>query len=158
MTRYKYKLACDFETTVTGESDQAKTEVWAFASVELSLPDEYSSVTVGNSIVKYFEHLFSYKGNTLAYFHNEKFDGSFILDYLLKNNYKFVVVDKDKEIPNDSFTCLITGKGLWYNIKIRKNDFLYEIRDSLKLLPFSLDRISKSYNTKHSKLSIDYVG
>ena len=158
MTKYNVKLACDFETNVTGDAKQASTEVWAAASVELDAPDEYSSVTVKASIEGFFQKLFSYDDNTLAYFHNEKFDGSFIVDYLLKNDYQYVIAVKDKEIPDDCFTTLISTKGLWYNIKIRHEGHLYEIRDSLKLLPFSIKQIGKSFGTKHRKTLIEYVG
>lgn len=158
MTKFKYKLVYDFETTVTGDINQEKTEVWADATVELDAPDEYSSVTVGASIEAFINKLFSYDDNALGYFHNEKFDGSFVIDYLLKHGYTYAVVDKDKDLMDDCFTSLISSKGLWYTIKIRHNGNLYEIRDSYKLLPFSVKQIGKSFGTKHQKTEIEYVG
>ncbi|WP_459594924.1 hypothetical protein, partial [Enterobacter hormaechei] len=39
----------------------------------------------------YFDYVFEFlnnqKGKTVLYFHNLKFDGEFILDYLLRNGY-----------------------------------------------------------------------
>ena len=158
------KRASDFETTVTGDKTQMKTEVWSTASVELNAPNDYDSVYVGHSIDDYFKNLFSYKHKVVDYFHNEKFDGSFIVDWLLKNGFS-LAVDEDGfmvrtqgEIKNNQFTCLISEKGMWYSIKIRHNNIIYEIRDSLKLLPFSLRSIGKAFGTEHKKLEMEYEG
>lgn len=161
------KLACDFETVVTGDKNQNKTEVWSCACVDLSAENTYDNVFVGHSIEDFFEHLYSHKNKTIAYFHNEKFDGSFIIDYLLKHGYKVSCIEVDgekymtsnqKDMNNDEFTCLISTKGIWYTIKIKHGSRIYEIRDSYKLLPFSLRKIGKDFKTEHQKLEMEYVG
>lgn len=48
--------------------------------------------------------------------------------------------------------------GQWYYIIIKKNNKIIEIRDSLKLLPFSLESIGKSFDTEHKKLKMEYEG
>ena len=68
----------DFETTVFDGQDS--TEVWAAALVELYT----ENVLVFNSIDKFFEYVYAMKHNSIIYFHNLKFDGSFILDYLVR--------------------------------------------------------------------------
>ena len=169
------KLFCDFETTVTGDINQSETEVWSFASVESDVENCYENVTVGGSIEAFFDKLFSYRnGTTTAYFHNEKFDGSFIIDYLLKNGFKvgmillegFTNTEEDKEVmkhakkdlKNKEFICLISSKGQWYSITIKYKSKIYEIRDTYKLLPFSLKKIGKDFQTEHQKLEMEYIG
>ena len=41
---------------------------------------------------------------------------------------------------------------------IKKNNHFIELRDSLKLLPFSVKRIGESFKTKHKKLEMEYKG
>lgn len=78
-------------------------------------------------------------GNNILFFHNLKFDGSFIVDYLLRGHYTFNRVP-EKEMKNNQFKTAISERGQWYNIIIKKNNRIIEIRDSLKLLPFTLKR------------------
>ena len=61
-------------------------------------------------------------------------------------------------MPNNSFKYSISDKGQWYNIIIKVNNHFIEIRDSLKLLPFSVKRIGQSFGTKHKKLDMEYTG
>lgn len=156
--------ASDFETTVY--KDQERTDVWAAGYVELWTED----VKIFNCIEDYFSHLFSLNTDQITYFHNLKFDGAFILSYLLtelklKQACKITKITpltvewlKAEEMENDTFKYLIAGQGQWYSITIKHNDNLIEIRDSLKLLPFTLKRIGESFKTKHQKTTMEYVG
>lgn len=154
-TRY---FACDFETTVfEGQTD---TSVWSSASVELYTED----VHIQGCIEDFLSYIFSQKGNIICYFHNLKFDGAFIIDALM-NKYHFVQARKDNEwlkkseMPLNSFKYLISEFGQWYTIFIKNNkNKTIEIRDSLKLLPFSLREIGKGFKTKHQKLEMEYEG
>lgn len=104
-----------------------------------------------------------------CYFHNLKFDGSFWIDYLIrelkyKQAYRVIGensvkwVEKGK-MPRRSFQYAISDKGQWYCITIcTKYGKKIEIWDSLKLLPFSLKQIGKSFQTKHQKLEMEYEG
>lgn len=48
---------------------------------------------------------------------------------------------------------------MWYSITQKlPNNKLLEFRDSLKLLPFSVEVIGKSFATKHKKLDMEYTG
>ena len=161
--KYRYFM-CDFETTVY--KGQVYTEVWASASVELFTED----VIIHNSIGEQFEYFKSLKSNIIAYYHNLKFDGSFWLSYLLvelgfKQAYKQLSDNindvewlSEKNMPNNSFKYSISDKGMWYSIVIKVNNRIIEIRDSLKLLPFSVKIIGQSFRTKHKKLDMEYVG
>lgn len=80
-------FSCDFETTVDDDTkQQTSTEVWSAAIAEL-----YSDLlTVYNNIhdfIKFFHNLCEEK--VIAYFHNVKFDGNFLLNTLMENGYKF---------------------------------------------------------------------
>lgn len=155
---------CDFETTVY--KGQEYTEVWASASVELYTED----VQIFHSIDEQFNYFLEQDCNIIAYYHNLKFDGSFWLSYLLidkrfKQAYdktgeaeNAVVWKKDKFMYNNSFKYSISDKGMWYTIIIKVNNHFIEIRDSLKLLPFSVKRIGNNFGTKHKKLDMDYEG
>lgn len=154
--------ACDFETTVWGEElekikgkKQDKTEVWSGASVELY--DDKEQVFIDNSLRDFLNRFLKRKENDVCYFHNLSFDGSFIIDFLLRNSYTFYK-GVDKEQPNKTFQASISKMGAWYYIKIKHGHKLLEIRNSLKLLPSSLDNIAKSFKTKHQKLEMCYEG
>ena len=154
----------DFETTVY--EGQKHTEVWASAIVELNSED----VKIFKSIDETFEYLSVMKDNVIVYYHNLKFDGSFWLSYLLVDrNFKQaynktgerindVEWQQEKEMKNNTFKYSISDKGQFYTIIIKVNNKFIEIRDSLKLLPFSVKKIGKSFETKHKKLDMEYTG
>lgn len=155
---------CDFETTVY--KGQEYTEVWASASVELYTED----VHIFNSIDEQFEYFIKQDCNIIAYYHNLKFDGSFWLSYLLIDKGFKQAYSKTGEAPNavewlpekmmmnNTFKYSISDKGMWYTIIIKVKDHFIEIRDSLKLLPFSVKRIGENFGTKHKKLDMEYTG
>lgn len=177
----KIYRAADLESKSTGKANQCETEAWSVASIELDAPDEEEYVYVDHSLSEYFTRLFSYNSNVRDYFHNIKFDGSFIIDWLLKNGYKLsvktltkeegeaegyileeddktitVLNSKTKDMEDNSFTTLISSKGIFYSIKIKKGKHTYEMYDSLKLLPMSLKKLAKDFDTKHKKLEMEY--
>lgn len=156
---------CDFETTVY--KGQTSTEVWASASTELFTDD---TVHIFHSIQEQLDYFIGLKCNIVAYYHNLKFDGSFWLSYLLidknykqayrkngenENNVEWL---QEKEMQNNTFKYSISDKGQWYSIIIKVKNHFIEIRDSLKLLPFSVKRIGDSFKTKHRKLEMEYTG
>ena len=161
--QYLYMVG-DFETTVY--AGQKSTEVWASAVVPFFSED----VQIYHSIEETLDALISLNRNIIIYYHNLKFDGSFWLDYLMHNPKYSLAVHKtgdadldidyltEKEMKNNSFTTLISDLGQWYNIKIKVNGKIIEMRDSLKLLPFSVKQIGNSFDTKHKKLEMEYTG
>lgn len=161
--QYRYFVG-DFETTVY--KGQQHTEVWASASVEMWTED----VQIFHSIGDQWDYFVSLKSNIVAYYHNLKFDGAFWLHYLLvvlklkqacvkrkEDSHEVDWLD-DKEMPNNSFKYSISDKGQWYTITIKVGGNYIEIRDSLKLLPFSVKAIGESFKTKHKKLDMEYTG
>jgi hypothetical protein len=161
--KYRYFM-CDFETTVY--KGQEFTEVWASASVELFT----ENVSIFHSIDEQFNYFVKQDCNIIAYYHNLKFDGSFWLSYLMidkgfKQAYRKTgeAINEvewlhEKFMENNSFKYSISDKGMWYNIIIKVNNHFIEIRDSLKLLPFSVKRIGDNFGTKHKKLDMEYTG
>ena len=158
--RTKY-LVADFETTVY--KGQTSTEVWAAACVEMYTED----VQIFHSIEEQFEYLLSLKSSIICYYHNLKFDGSFWLDYLTKNKEfkqasyqvdEHIKLKEKNELENNEYTYSISGMGQWYSITIKYNGKYIELRDSLKLLPFSVKQIGKAFKTKHQKLDMEYEG
>ena len=161
--KYRHFMG-DFETTVY--KGQVHTEVWASASVELFTDD----VKIFHSLDEQFEYFKSLKSNIIVYYHNLKFDGAFWLSYLLvdlglKQAYEVLNEETgqkrwlhEKEMQNNSFKYSISNMGQWYTIIIKVNNHFIEIRDSLKLLPFSVKRIGESFGTKHKKLDMEYTG
>ena len=162
-SKYRYFVG-DFETSVY--KGQVNTEVWASASVELFTED----VNIFHSIKEQYDYFLSLDCNVCVYYHNLKFDGAFWLSFLLTElGYKQAIdlngdninqshwVDK-KDMKNKTFTYSISNMGQWYRITIKDRGRFIEIRDSLKLLPFSVEKIGNSFGTKHRKLEMEYTG
>ena len=154
----------DFETTTYAGQDH--TEVWASAVVEIGTENVYIFHSIDETLT-YFKYL---NCNIIVYYHNLKFDGEFWLYYLIKKlkfKQAFTMIDDDyttaewvskKEMPSNSVIYSISDRGQWYSITIRLEDITIELRDSLKLMPFSVKAIGKAFNTKHQKLDMEYTG
>lgn len=145
------KFTGDFETA-TWEPDE--TWVWAWALCDI----ETEEIQIGNNIDSFIE-ICKKEKNCVVYFHNLKFDGEFIIYWLLTHNFKHV--EKKEEIKERTFTTLISDKGQFYSIVIyfkKGNKTVHKITiyDSLKIIPFSVEEIAKSFNLPISKLEIDY--
>lgn len=86
MSRY----FADFETT----TQELPLRVWLWASCS----DKDDKIKYGTTIDSYMIYLkciagsIKRKESTKVYFFNEKFDGTFLLDYMLKNGYKSIDV------------------------------------------------------------------
>lgn len=146
------KFTADFETAVWLEDE---TWVWAWATCEIG---NEKNLQIGNNIDSFLEYCKNEK-NSIFYFHNLKFDGEFIIYWALKNG--FTHVEKKEDIKENTFTTLISDMGQFYQITLyfeKKNKKVHKVTfiDSLKIIPFSVDQIAKSFNLEISKLKIDY--
>lgn len=146
------KFTADFETAVWLEDE---TWVWAWATCEIG---NEKNLTIGNNIDSFIEYCKNEK-NSIFYFHNLKFDGEFLIFWALKNG--FTHVEKKEDIKENTFTTLISDMGQFYQITLyfeKKNKKVHKVTfiDSLKIIPFSVDQIAKSFNLEISKLKIDY--
>lgn len=157
-------FVADFETTVF--EGQSYTEAWASGCCELFTDD----VKIFHTLSEQFEFFKKLKSNIICYFHNLKFDGNFWLSFLLlKEKYTQAYTDDtdlnkirwldNKDMPSKSFKYSISDNGgRWYNLIIKVGKFIIELRDSLKLLPFTLKEIGDNFKTKHRKLEMKYEG
>lgn len=162
MYKTKKIYVADFETTVYDGQDA--TEVWAAALVKLGTED----VTIDQSLEAFMLRLAN-MGSSIVYFHNLKFDGEFILAWLFENGFEphlektgprdiDIKFGSPSNMPGWSFIANISELGMWYSIHVKIGKAKIEFRDSLKLLPFSVKKIGKDFNTKHQKLEMEYKG
>lgn len=143
----KLAYTCDFETNT--KNNNVKVWAWAFADIKTGKMVKY-----GNSIKDWFNYINN--KNIDIYFHNLKFDGTFILSYLLSNGFKH-----SREKEPFTFDTLITDTGLFYKItiywkKYNKRYIKTDIYDSLKKIPLNVETIAKAFNLEQQKGKIDY--
>lgn len=149
--------ACDFETT-TSSIAKDHTYVWSFAVDEIG---EFQPEIFG-AISDFFDFCGDpYRGiDKRMYFHNLKFDGEFILYEALRRGFRTAYVDgkmlQPRKLINNEMCYAISDMGQWYYIAFRYNNCLCEIRDSLKILPMTLEQIGKSFCKKYRKSTMEY--
>lgn len=149
--------AADFETTTY--EGQEYTEVWSAAIAPLNEEDDI--VYIENSIDGFFKWIRKQHKNMRLYFHNLKFDGEFILPWLMRNpKFKSVTTadGHSRRVRNNEYSYLISTKGQFYCMTIGIGGKKIEIYNSYLLLPYSLKRIGESFKTKHKKLEMEYKG
>lgn len=154
--------SADLETTVYEGQDH--TEAWASALVALDSEDPL----VFHSLADTLDYLDSQNENAVLYYHNLKFDGNFWLSYLItKLNFtqgiEYIsetdVKFKDKkDLKERELIYVISSMGQWYTITFKYHGHTYILKDSLKLLPFTLKEIGEAFKTKHQKLDMEYEG
>lgn len=143
----KDSFTADFETTTN--PDETRVWGWGIASIQTG-----KMVAFGNSIDSFFEYIEN--KNIDLYFHNLKFDGAFIIHYLLSKGIKH---SRDEDVG--TFNTLITDTGEFFKISIiwkrfKKRVVKVDFYDSHKKLPFSVDVIAKRFGLPIRKLEIDY--
>jgi hypothetical protein len=143
----------DFETT----TDPDDCRVWAYGWMELFNKGNWK---IGNNMNEFMQWCESVKAD--IYFHNLKFDGSFIVNWLLMNGFEWT---NAKEARERTFTTIISKMGQWYMIDIcygfkqrgkRREKLHTVIYDSLKKLPFPVRSVAKAFNLPVEKGDIDY--
>lgn len=141
-----FKMASsDFETTFDGTT----ARVWLADLCDMST---FEHITV-NSIQAWLQAVLDFNYETI-YFHNLKFDGTYILDYLLNNGFSWS--DNKKEMGDNSVSGLISDVGSWYYLTIMTGGETVTIYDSLKKLPLSVANMAKAYGLEMQKGEIDY--
>lgn len=118
----------DFETTTINENNEVKVYLWVLLRGK--------RVYQGTTIESFMEKLMS-MSDSIIYFHNLKFDFSYIHYYLIKNDIDYSICEK---------------KGTIYNVKINN----VELRDSMNFMPMSLREVGEKYCEVYHKTSIDY--
>lgn len=139
----------DFETTSHLENE---TRVWLWAIKNLDLTE----IHIGYNIKTFFDFIKENCINDTIYFHNLKFDGMFIIDFLFRNGFEY-----SKEFSENTFNTMITDTQIWYNIQInlrkeKRKQLKISIQDSLKLIPYSEKAICQAFKLETQKGEIDY--
>ena len=99
-------FACDFETTVEEDThEQTETWVWSASYAELYSDNQ----NIFRNINDFMTWMFTTPDKSVFYFHNLKFDGFFILWWLLDNGFSFQHTKKYQGLENDSFDCIISA-------------------------------------------------
>lgn len=153
------KWTGDFETT----TDINDCRVWSWGVCEIG---NIENMEFGIDIDSFF-HWCKEQVSTDIYFHNERFDGEFMLSWLFKNGFTW----KKEAIEPKTFSTLISGMGQWYALEIcwgatevktakmkrpRKQKQRTIIYDSLKKYPFPVEKIAKAFDFPMKKGKIDY--
>lgn len=145
------RFTADFETVTWLKNE---TYVWAWAVCNI---DNYE-IHTGTEIIDFIE-LCKFYHNPIIYFHNLRFDGEFILHYLNTHGYKCLKPKEEK--VNRSYRPLINNLGQWYTLEVyfkvgNKQVNKVTFVDSLKIIPFSVEKIAESYGLEEQKLTLDY--
>lgn len=162
MRRSQTWYVADFETTVY--EGQASTEVWASAIAPIKKGVSEADVIINNSFLGFLDDVVALPEKKIVlYFHNLKFDGMFWLSQLtysecFKQAFEGGAFKDTKYLENGEYKYSISDKGVFYRIILRWRGKLIEVRDSLKLLPFSVRKIGNDFKTEHRKLTIEYEG
>ena len=146
----------DFESRNSQKDvDARSTSIWLWDVCDI---DEYNHTT-GDTMQTFIDHVARLAPCTI-YTHNLKFDGSFIIDYLLKHGFTYT---EEKALNCFEFSTLINADGQFYNIrfcfdtKSKKKKRVVEFRDSSKKISGSVRQIAISYGLPILKGEIDYT-
>lgn len=149
----KYYVA-DFETT----TDENDCRVWGYGIVEIG---KLYNFEYGNNLDDFMYKLEASKGNCKVWFHNLRFDGTFIINWLDSHNFKYV--EKREDATDMSYTSLITSEGIFYRIEVyferdRASHTANKVTfyDSVKIINSSVEQIAKDFHLEVQKGSIDY--
>jgi hypothetical protein len=151
------KWIIDFETTTVKRKEHDQTaHVWAVGICEVGNRD---NIVILKTMKEFIDWCIGLKSNDMLFFHNLKFDGNFIVQWLLKNDYKFISDTREK--ADKTFMTTISSSNLWYEIqiffKVRGSKInKVTIRDSYKLIPMSVESIAEEFKLPIKKGHIDY--
>ena len=145
---YKVRWLCaDFECSNSKINiEKQYTRVWLWDIYD----HETRKHVQGTDIETFFLTLFDY-GSCTIYFHNLKYDGAFIINYLLKNG--FTISDSEE---NFTISTLITDRLIWYTFTIHVNNKRFQFRDSMKKITGSLEKAAKDFELDIGKGVINY--
>jgi len=141
----------DFETTSKAYYDRhGYVKVWLWSICDKNQVIQRD----GSDIASFLSVCEEFKLHNI-YFHNLKFDGSFILSALFSLGFK-EVEDIQKAEPL-TFKTVIDTKGMWYEISVKwGNSFVTNFIDSLKILRLPVKKLKETFNLPIDKEIIDY--
>ena len=138
----------DFETTTTPDD----CRVWAWGMVDIEKTRSAWHVEIGQDIASFMGRIQT--ESSIIYFHNLRFDGSFILDYLHRKKYTLTTEQRPYK---GQFTHIISSMNQWYSITIKwDNGNTTEFRDSAKKIRMPVKQIARTFDLFEKKGKIDY--
>ena len=138
--RARVEYTADFETT----TDPEDCRVWAWGVSVVGAPETF---VYGTDIDGFLAYIDEHPGR--YWFHNLRFDGSFVMVRLLETGYAHTC-DKPR---GRQFSALIDGLGKVYRIHIGTS---VTLADSLKKITMSVADVAKTYHLPYGKGEIDY--
>lgn len=152
MAEAKYvSWVADFEAT-TKVDESGRVRVWGWGAASCDMPE--SDVIYGHTLSEFIDMCET--ANRDIWFHNLKYDGNFIISWLLENGYT-ALRDKGRETPPGTFRTLVSEMMQFYEISVTwKSGTKTRFKDSLKKLPFSIREIAGLFELSDSKGDIDY--
>ena len=136
----------DFETV----NDPDDCRVWAWAILSVNENEYYTGTDI-----KLFMRQIEKLKNAEIWFHNLRFDGSFILYELFREDFEY---SNKKE--SRTFNTLISDMNQFYEIEIvfkgGKNGNKIKLHDSAKVIPLRIEQMPKAFGIEIEKLEIDY--
>lgn len=140
----KHIYAWDFETVVNEEH----TRVWLWGQTDI----DSMEFKHGTSIESFMDEIS--RANCKGYFHNLRFDGNFIIYWLLHHEFAHT---SQRNPQAGEFSTLISDMGVFYRIAICFNNRVrVEILDSLKLMTMPVKDIPKAFDLQIEKLALEY--
>lgn len=152
-------LVADFETSTESwlDRDNGWTRVWLWGLYDIETDNfEYGKDLdsfMGRVLIK------DKTGNPIIYFHNLKFDGSYIVWWLYAHGYTY---DEELNSENTFKTC-ISDMGIWYLIEVciykhKKAKYIIRFQDSLKKIPLPVRDIPSAFGfaDTDAKGQLDY--
>ncbi len=152
--------AADFETTTA-----APTRVWSWQIRNVGTSEIHSQGT-------HIEDFMTSAPPATMFFHNLAFDGSFILDWALRNGFKWVNLDRSPKgradgldrVYKGQISAIISDMGQFYEVRFNNGNGEVVIQDSLKKVPGTLRELGIAYGANvlkgttplHAKLPEDY--
>jgi len=128
--------SADFETTTEANlKKDGYVRVWLWSLVRCDLKMKLH----GNDMFSFLEQVKLWQCKRV-FFYNLRFDGSFIVDWLLRNGYQY----------NKHFDTVIDGMNIWYSIRIfwsEDHKVFTEFYDGLKKFPgMSLNDVAEMFD------------
>lgn len=142
--------AADNRALVNKEED-IEAWVWLWSVTKC----EDMSSTYGRDIDSFFKYIFSIASENYTLrvnFHNLKYDGCFILDWLISHNFE----EKEALRSNNKYRTLIDAEGNFFHITVRFNKCNICFEDSLKKIPLSVEELAEALKLDNKKGKIDY--
>jgi len=140
--------------------EQSSTRVWLTAICPVSKEPDYFDVDFDLTVEGFLSRVRNKPSGSIVFFHNLAYDGPLIVVALLRMGYTLDADTSFRKPKAGTFRAMVSDTGAWYQVSVTFQHGNRNIifRDSLKIIPFSVDDVGEALQTKHRKLTgtIDY--